>query len=478
MGTAPVGKLIAKFAIPSVIAMLVMSLYNIVDQLFIGHGVGYLGNAATTVVFPVNIATIAVSMLVGEGAATYYSMRLGEGNRELAKRCVANALIMFTVIGVAMCSVCFLFLPQLLGFFGANDVIMPYAIDYAAPIVFALPFMVIGPGLAALIRSNGSPGYSMKVMITGAIVNTILDPIFIFTFGMGVSGAAIATAIAQFASLLVALAYFFKKKGGFGVEWRHFHLVGKVMSGIVVLGLASCFNQLAITAVIIILNRALTSYGAASIYGAEITLAAHGIVMKVNQILFSVLLGISMGSQPLLGYNFGAKNYDRIKKIFLTAVTINLTVGALAFIVFFFFPQYIINLFGNENDLYNEFARMCFQIFLFCIMLNGFTVLSGTFFQSMGRMVKASVISLSRQILLMIPAASILPLYWGIHGVLYAGPVTDGLSFLLAFILVQREFRHLTAKDQARTIELSMPVEEPELVAVTESVRISARFSR
>ncbi len=477
MGTAPVGRLIAKFAIPSVIAMLVMSLYNIVDQLFIGHGVGYLGNAATTVVFPVNIATIAVSMLVGEGAATYYSMRLGEGNRELAKRCVANALVMFTVIGVLMCTVCFIFLPQMLGFFGANDVIMPYAIDYAAPIVFALPFMVIGPGLAALIRSNGSPGYSMKVMITGAIVNTILDPIFIFSFGMGVKGAAIATAIAQFSSLLVALAYFFKKNG-FGVEWGHFRLVRKVMSGIVVLGLASCFNQLAITIVIIILNRALTSYGAASVYGAEITLAAHGVVMKVNQILFSVLLGISMGSQPLLGYNFGAKNYDRIKKIFLTAVTINLAVGSLAFIVFFFFPQYIINLFGNENELYNEFARKCFQIFLFCIMLNGFTVLSGTFFQSMGRMVKASVISLSRQILLMIPAASILPLFWGIDGVLYAGPVTDGLSFLLAFILVHREFHHLTSKGQARTIELSMPVEEIGLVNVTESARISARFNR
>ncbi len=473
MGTAPVGRLIAKFAIPSVIAMLVMSLYNIVDQLFIGHGVGYLGNAATTVVFPVNIATIAVSMLVGEGAATYYSMRLGEGNRELAKRCVANALVMFTVIGVAMCVVCFVFLPQLLGFFGANDVIMPYAIDYAAPIVFALPFMVIGPGLAALIRSNGSPGYSMKVMLTGAIFNTILDPIFIFSFGMGVKGAAIATAIAQFASLVVALAYFFKKNG-FGVEMRHFRLVRNVMSGIVVLGLASCFNQLAITAVIIILNRALTTYGAASIYGAEITLAAHGIVMKVNQILFSVLLGISMGSQPLLGYNFGAKNYGRIKKIFLTAVTINLTVGSLAFIVFFFFPQYIINLFGNENELYNEFARKCFQIFLFCVMLNGFTVLSGTLFQSMGKMVKASIISLSRQILLMIPAASILPLYLGIDGVLFAGPVTDGLSFVLALVLVYREFHHLTAKDQARTIELSMPAE----VNRAEPARVSARFSR
>ncbi|MCD8350704.1 MAG: MATE family efflux transporter [Planctomycetaceae bacterium] len=452
LGTQPIGKLIAKFAIPGIVSMVVMSLYNIVDQLFIGHGVGYLGNAATNIVFPVNVLTIAVSMLIGEGATAVYSIRLGEKRREEANHTVGNAIVMLAIIGVTFAVVVLTFLQPLLGFFGATPAIMPYAIDYAAPIAYGIPFLVIGPGMNAIIRANGSPGYAMKSMLTGAIVNTILDPIFIFTFGMGVKGAAIATAISQFISFCVVLNYYIRGNR-FGLAGRHFRLSGGILGKLLSCGIPPSVSQLAVMVVIVTVNKSMVEYGGASKYGAEICLAAHGITMKVNQILFSVLIGLSIGAQPIIGFNFGARNYDRVRRAYLLSVALATCVGVAGFIAFFFFPQYLIAMFGNEDALYNEFARQCFRVFLFCAPLNGFTILTATFFQSMARAVHASVIQLSRQILFMIPAVHFLPQFFGVRGVLLAGPITDAVSFLLALSMVIPEFRRLRRRETAGETE-------------------------
>ncbi len=455
----PVGKLIVRFGLPSIVAMLTMSLYNIVDQLFIGHGVGYLGNAATNVVFPFVILSIALSMIFGEGATALYSIRLGEGNTDEARRTAGNGIIMLAVTGVIVSMIALLVLKPMLGFLGATERVMPYALEYAGPIVFGSPFQVVAGGLNALIRANGSPKYAMMAMATGAILNTILDPIFIFTFDMGVEGAAVATAISQFAGFCISAAYLLRPHR-LGLARRHFRPCIRLIGRIMATGSAPALSQLAIMVVIVSMNNALGKYGAQSQYGAEIPLAAHGITMKVNQILYSVLIGLSMGAQPVIGFNYGAKNFLRVRKTFLTAVTLAVTTGTLAFIVFFFFPHYIIMLFGREEALYNEFSRRSFQTFLFFTFINGFTLMSGTFFQSMAKPLHAAAIQLSRQVLVMVPMVHILPRFWGISGVLLSGPVSDVISFTIACVLVSRQLHRL--KHMAETGEVPEPLPNPE----------------
>ena len=480
LATRPVHKLILKFAIPSIVSMLVMSLYNIVDQLFIGHGVGYLGNAATNIVFPVNVLTIAVSMLIGEGATARYSIKLGERDLEGARKTIGNAVLMLSLIGVLFATVCLLALKPLLGFLGATPQIMPYAVDYAGPIVWGVPFVVVGGGLTAMTRASGRPGYAMLAMMSGAVLNTILDPIFIFTLGMGVKGAAIATAISQAVSFLVIVRHLLRKDGGFGLRRDHFRPCASTVGKIMACGLAPSASQLAIMVIIILMNKSLVQYGALSKYGAEICLAAHGITMKVNQILFSVLIGISIGSQPIIGFNFGARDFGRVKKTFLISAVAATAVGVVAFAVFFTFPQHILNLFGTESALYNEFGQKCFRVFLFFTALNGFTVLAGTFFQSMAKVGRAATIQLSRQVLFMIPAVHFLPQIWGIDGVLLAGPCTDLLSFVLAMILVCREFKHMgeaAETEEKGAADLAGAVEQALEGAAAESTRASARLA-
>ena len=454
----PIGKLILKFGLPSVVAMLVMSLYNIVDQLFIGHGIGYLGNAATNIVFPFTVLSIALSMIFGEGSTALYSIRLGEGDTEEARRTAGNGIVMLAATGLFVAILALLFLKQLLGFFGATPVIMPYAVEYAGPIVFGLPFMVVSGGLNALIRANGSPGYAMKSMLVGAVLNTILDPIFIFTFDMGVAGAAIATAISQFVAFLCSAAYL-RRPHGLGLQKRHFHPDPRLVARIMATGAAPSLSQLAIMVVIISMNHALSFYGALSKYGAEIPLAAHGITMKVNQIVYAVLIGLSMGAQPIIGYNYGAGDFRRVRAAFKTAVGIALVAGGAAFVMFFFFPDYIIAMFGSEEALYREFSRRSFQTFLFLTFLNGFTLLSGTFFQSMAKPLPAAAVQLSRQVLVMVPMVNILPRFLGIDGVLLCGPVSDCISFLIALALVVREFKTMRRRETAAGV-LEAPIDE------------------
>ncbi len=440
--TEPIGKLITKFAIPCVISLLVNALYNIIDQIFIGRGVGYLGNGATNVVFPITIIALAFALLIGDGGAAYLSLKLGEKDAKSAQRGVGNAVTMVSVMGIVMLLAGLLFMKPIVTLFGATDMILPYAMDYGMIIAIGLPFMMISTALNSIIRADGSPKFAMISMILGAVINTILDPIFIFVFGMGVQGAAIATVLGQVASFVVSLLYL-KHFKTVCVNKESLKLDVNISKIVLGFGISSFITQISITVVMGVTNNLLTKYGADSIYGAEIPLTAMGIVMKVNQILISILVGIAAGSQPIIGYNYGAKNYKRVKKTLGIAVISAEVVTLIAFIIFQFFQMSIISLFGSEESLYNEFAIKCFKIFLLLCVFNGFQTVAGIYLQAVGKPVKAAIVSLSRQIVFLVPAAIIIPMVIGVEGVLWGGPVADGLAFILALVLIIYEIKHL-----------------------------------
>lgn len=471
LATDPIGKLIVRFATPCVVAMLVNSLYNIVDQIFIGRGVGYLGNGATNVVFPITIIALALALLIGDGAAACFSLKMGEGSPAKAYKAMGNALVLLAAVGVLLAVIASLFLKPLLVFFGATEAILPYALEYGGLIVFGVPFVMLGTGANSLIRASGNPSFAMKSMIVGAVVNTVLDPIFIFPLGMGVRGAAIATVVGQLASFGLSLAYL-ARGGNPGMRRENLRLEKSAVSSLLGCGVSSCINQAAITVGVILINNTLTAYGAQSQYGAEIPLTSVGIVMKVNQIVVSILVGIAVGAQPIIGYNYGAGNLHRVKKTFGITVTLASAVSLCASVVFLFFPQTIIDIFGSGDQLYNEFSRKTFRVFLMLCALNGFQIATGVFFQAMGKPLKAAVVSLSRQVLVLIPAVLILPGLYGVDGVLYAGPLSDGIAFVAAAVLVIREVRAMSASRHV-SVRLEPAGEEAGLSAARESVRVA-----
>lgn len=438
----PIGKLILKFAIPSVIALLVNSLYNIVDQIFIGWGVGYLGNGATNIVFPITIIALALSMMIGNGGAAYLSLKLGEGENDIAKKGVGNAVTLVTIVSIMLAAIFLIFINPILTLFGATDILRPYALNYGYIIGIGLPFMMISAAINSMIRADGSPKYAMFSMVIGAILNIILDPIFIFIFKMGVQGAAVATIIGQIASFIVSVIYMPRFKT-IHPDASSFRLSGKTCGNIAVFGLSSFITQFAITIVMALTNNLLATYGADSVYGAEIPLTATGIVMKVNQIMIAILLGIATGTQPIIGFNYGAKNYKRVKKALELSLIASEIISILSFLIFQFTPMSIVSLFGSEEGLYNEFAVMAFRIFLLLCPLTGFQTIAAVYLQAVGKPVKSAILSLARQIIFFIPAALILPTFMGVTGVLWTGPVADGLAFILSLILLLYERNHL-----------------------------------
>lgn len=440
--TEPIGRLIVKFAIPCVISLLVNSLYNIVDQIFIGWGVGYLGNGATNVVFPITIIALALSLMIGDGGAAYLSLKLGEGDLKAAKKGVGNALVMVVVVSIVLLVVFLAFINPILNLFGATDALRPYALEYGYVIGIGLPFMMIPAALNSMIRADGSPKYAMFSMVLGAIINTVFDPIFIFVFHMGVRGAAIATVMGQVASFIVSVVYLFRFKT-FRFDASALRLSGKTCANVLTFGISSFITQIAITIVMALSNNLLASYGAASVYGSEIPLTAMGIVMKVNQILISILVGISTGAQPIIGFNYGSKDFTRVKKAFDIALVASEVVSIIAFLIFQFAPMSVVSLFGSEEGLYNEFAVKSFRIFLLLCPLTGFQTVAAIYLQAIGKPVKSAILSLSRQIIFFIPAAVILPIFLGVTGVLWTGPVADGLAFILSLILILYERKQL-----------------------------------
>lgn len=440
--TEPIGRLIVKFAVPSVIALLVNSLYNIVDQIFIGWGVGYLGNGATNIVFLITIIALALSMMIGNGGAAYLSLKMGEGEVETAKKGVGNAVTLVTIVSILLAVIFLVWIDPILTLFGATDVLRPFALEYGFIIGAGLPFMMISAAINSMIRADGSPKYAMLSMVIGAIINVILDPVFIFVFQMGVKGAAIATIIGQVASFVVSVLYMPHFKS-VQLNKSSFAPCAKVSVNIVIFGLSSFITQFAITIVMALTNNLLAKYGAQSVYGAEIPLTATGIVMKVNQIMIAILLGIATGTQPIIGYNYGAKSYHRVKKALEISLIASEIVSVAAFLIFQFAPMSVVSLFGSEEGLYNEFAVKAFRIFLMLCPLTGFQTIAAVYLQAVGKPVKSAILSLARQIIFFVPTALILPIFLGVEGVLWTGPVADGLAFLLSLAFLLYERNHL-----------------------------------
>ena len=446
--TEPIGRLIAKFAIPCVISLLVNFLYNIVDQIFIGWGVGYLGNGATNIVFPITIVALSLSLMIGDGGAAYLSLKLGEGDIESAKKGVGNAIVLVTVVSILLAAVFLIGINPILDLFGATDMLRPYALQYGTIIGIGLPFMMIPGAINSMIRADGSPKYAMFSMALGAVINTIFDPVLIFVFHMGVQSAAIATVMGQVASFVFSVIYLPRFKT-LRFDLGSFRLQPRTCVRIASFGISSFITQFAITIVMALTNNLLASYGAQSVYGSEIPLTATGIVMKVNQILISILVGIAVGTQPIIGYNYGSKNYLRVKKALDIAFMISEIISIIAFLVFQFTPMTIVSLFGSEEGLYNEFAVMAFRIFLLLCPFTGFQTVVSVYLQAVGKPIKSAILSLARQIIFFVPAALILPRFLGVAGVLWTGPVADGLAFLLSLGLLIYERSQLKVAERA-----------------------------
>ena len=449
LGKEKIPKLIKKFAIPCIISLVVNALYNMVDQVFIGRGVGYLGNGATNVVFPLTMVGLAFALMFGDGTSAYLSLKLGEQNKKDAEKGVGTGIVTGTLVSVILFIIMILLLPQILNLFGCTDALRDYALSYGRIIVIGLPFMMVGTILNSIIRADGSPKYSMTSMVIGAVLNIILDPIFIFDWGLnlGVTGAAIATALSQFVTCFINILYIRKFKT-VKITKESFKPNIKIAGTIASFGVSSFITQMAIVVVVSVQNSLLKKYGVESKFGAEIPITVLGIVMKINQIICSVVIGIAAGSQPIVGYNYGAKKYDRVKKTLKYALIIGTAVCIVGFILFQTIPEYLIGIFGSGDALYNEFACLAFRIFLLLIPVVGVQIISGIFFQAIGEPMKSAFLTLSRQILFFIPAAIILSNIYGIMGVLYAGPVSDGISFICVTCFLIYEFKKLNNEEK------------------------------
>lgn len=444
LGKEKIGKLIRKFSIPCIISMLVNSLYNIVDQIFIGQGVGYLGNGATNVVFPLVMIGLAFSLMIGDGSSAYLSLKLGENKKEEAEKGVGNGFILSVILSILFCAITLIFLPQLLNMFGCTDNLRDYAIAYGRIIAIGFPFSMIGTALNSIIRADGSPKYSMFSMVAGAILNTILDPIFIFVLHKGVEGAAVATVISQILTFILNAMYLRKLKT-IKITFASMKLKFNVCKKVLALGVSSFITQMSTVCVMAAENNLLAKYGMQSKFGAEIPITVLGIVMKINQILNSIIIGIAVGSQPIIGYNYGAQKYDRVKQTLKIVLGSSLVISTIAFILFQTIPDRLISIFGQGDSNYMEFACLAFRTYLLLCIANGVQIPSGIFFQAIGKSTKSAILSLSRQIVILIPAMLILSSIFGVNGVLYAGPVADGLAFILAVTLLIIEMKHLSA---------------------------------
>lgn len=447
LGKEKIGKLMRKFSIPCIISMLVNSLYNIVDQIFIGWGVGYLGNGATNIVFPLNMICLAFALMIGDGTSAYLSLKLGEKKKDEAKRGVANGILTSILISIVFFVVILALLPQLLNLFGCTEALRSHALDYGFIIATGLPFMMVGTTLNSIIRADGSPKYSMVSMVSGALLNTILDPIFIFVFNMGVKGAAIATIVSQVLTFILNICYI-KRFKSVKLDEKDFKLNGKAVGKLLSLGISSFITQMSIVFVMAVENNMLKKCGANSDFGSEIPITVLGIVMKISQILNSIILGIAVGAQPIIGYNYGAGKNDRVKETLKKVLGLSIIVSTIAFILFQTIPDKLIAIFGSGDEKYIEFACLAFRTYLMLCIFNGVQIPSGIFFQAIGKSVISAILSVSRQIVLLIPAMIILGNIFGVHGVLSAGPIADGIAFMIALILIIREVRKLGKRSQ------------------------------
>lgn len=443
LGKERISKLLLKFSIPCIMALLVSALYNIVDQIFIGNSdLGYFGNAATSVVFPVTVFAYAFCGMLGDGAAAFLSLSQGRNDTKNVHKAIGNSILLVLLISLIFVIVGFSFTDNILDIFGASETSLGLARDYFVIILAFIPAYMLGCMLNAIIRADGSPAFAMAATLSGAIINIILDPIFIFALNWGIKGAAWATIIGQMATLLIGLFCLTRTKT-FRLSLKSFQPQPGLLKSVLKLGVSSLITNMAIVVISTISNIMLTKYGTDSKYGADIPLAAFGVCMKVFSIVINIAVGIIVGAQPILGYNIGAGKHERVRETFKLCILATLVVGTIATVIFEFFPQLPISLFGVESELYLEFAIKTFRIFLMLMAFTCIIKVISIFFQAVGEPLKATVISLLRDIVCFVPLVIILSALMGIDGVLWAAPIADAIGLAVAATMAALFFKKL-----------------------------------
>ena len=442
LGYKPVGKLLKSLAIPAIIANLVNALYNVVDQIFIGQGIGYLGNAATNIAFPITTMCLAIGLTLGIGGASNFNLELGKGYPEKSKHTAGTAASTLIIIGIILCISVRIFLEPLMISFGATDKILEYSMEYTGITSYGIPFLLFSIGVNPLVRADGNAKYSMIAIVIGAILNTILDPLFMFVYNWGIAGAAWATVISQIISASLLLMYFprFKSvKFSLNDFIPQLHYLKRIIS----LGFASFIYQFSNMIVLVTTNNLLKIYGKNSIYGSDIPIAVFGIVMKINVIFIAIVLGLVQGAQPIFGFNYGAKNYHRVRETMRLLLKVTFSIATILFIIFQVFPKQIISLFGEGDKLYFEFAIKYMRVFLAFISLNSIQISIATFFPSIGKAIKGATVSLTKQLIVLFPLLLTLPRFFGVEGVICATPLTDLVAFTVAIIFLINEFKYM-----------------------------------
>ncbi len=440
LGEQKTGKLLVEFAIPSIIAMLVSSLYNIVDQFFIGRSVGELGNAATNISFPLSISCVAIALLFGIGGASAFNLAMGKGDKEEAVYYIGNAAVMMVLCGTILTVFTEIFLGPLMRFFGSPENVLGYAKEYTGIVAIGFPLLILTAGGGHLIRADGRPQVAMICNIVGAVINTILDAIFVFGLGLGMRGAAFATIIGQMISGLLVIWYLGHCKT-IQIKKQHLRIGKEQLKRITSLGAAPCSNQLAMMVVQIVMNKSLKYYGSLSVYGEAIPIACAGIITKVNQVFMSFVIGISQGLQPIVSFNYGARKYQRVKVAYRQAIISGFVLSIAAFLLFQIAPRQIISIFGNGTEEYYQFAINYFHIFLFFTFVNFLQPITSNFFTAIGKPTVGVFLSLTRQIIFLLPLLVVFPLIFGIDGIMYAGPSADFLAAVVTGAMAVRELK-------------------------------------
>ncbi len=449
LGTEKVGKLLQKFAIPCICSLIISCLYNIVDQIFVGNGVGYLGNAATGVIFPITVVGWGLSLFFGDGAAAALSVSLGRGETEDIHRSVGSAVLGSFFSGVVVIVIAYFWGDGLLRMIGATDANIQMAHEYGMIIFAMMPLAMTQNTLASIIRADGSPKYAMIAMLTGAVINIIGDPVAIFALDMGIKGAAWATILGQFVSFLICAAYLRHPKT-FRVGAGSFRPSMALLKPVMALGTSSLLTQLSIVVITVVNNVLLVKYGARSVYGADIPLAAFVVIMKLFQIVLNIAIGIAAGAQPIVGYNYGAKNYGRVRELLKLMVKWTAIVGLVCIVLFEAVPGVFIRMFGSASDpVYFDFAVLCLRIYLSLILVTCVQKVCAIFLQSIGKAKAAAPLSVLRDVLLIV-FSLLIPVFMGVTGIFWAAPAADVLAIFVTAAVMVRVWKELGQEKEER----------------------------
>lgn len=443
LGEEKILKLLLRFSIPAIIGMLVNALYNVVDRIFVGNGVGSVGIAGITIAFPIMTIMMAFQMLIGIGANALVSIRLGQNRKEDAEKIIGNSVTLLIASAIGLAIVGTLFLDPILKVFGASQEVLPYAREYIRIILWAGIFQSIGFGMNHFIRSEGNPKVAMFTMLIGAVVNTILDPIFIFVFGWGMAGAAIATGIAQAVSAAWVLYHFLSGRSSLRLRSENLKLDFPIVKDILALGSSHFAMQLASSVLNVVMNTTLITYG------GDIAVSGMGVVMSLNTLILMPIFGINQGAQPIIGYNYGAEKYDRVKETLKLAILGATLISTLGFIGTRLYPSQMVAFFNSEDMELINFGSRALITFMGALPIIGFQIVSASYFQAVGKPKHATTLSLSRQVLLLIPALIILPRFWGMQGALISGPASDIVSSIITAVFITREMKDLGFQHEA-----------------------------